>query len=59
MATQMPDEKTILASPVEMPALEAAQRRIEYLRSLIEASKALNSTLDLSQLLKIILDIAT
>lgn len=38
--------------------LKAAQRRIEYLHSLIEASKAINSTLDLTQLLKIILDIA-
>jgi phosphoserine phosphatase RsbU/P len=38
--------------------LDAAQRRIEYLHSLIEASKAINSTLDLIQLLNIILNIA-
>jgi len=59
MARQMPEERTEMISPMETLSLEAAQRRIEYLRSLIEASKALNSTLDLSQLLEIILGIAT
>ncbi len=55
----MADEKIEMVSPIETPSLAAAQRRIEYLRSLIEASKALNSTLDLNQLLEIILRIAT
>jgi sigma-B regulation protein RsbU (phosphoserine phosphatase) len=43
----------------EAPTMEAAQRRIVLLRSFVEASKALNSTLDLNQLLNIILDLAT
>ena len=39
-------------------ALEKAQSRIEFLDSLIQASKVLNSTLDLQELLDIILDLA-
>jgi len=40
-------------------ALEEQSRTVERLRFLIEASKALNSTLDLAELLAIILDMTT
>ncbi|MBI4465720.1 MAG: GAF domain-containing protein [Acidobacteria bacterium] len=38
---------------------ESSQLRVEHLRALVEASKILNSTLDLDHLLGLILEVAT
>src|SRR3990172_6853264 len=58
----MNEQTAASASPIEARRLreaEAAHLRPAYLTALVEASKILNSTLDLDHLLELILQVAT
>jgi sigma-B regulation protein RsbU (phosphoserine phosphatase) len=54
----MPNKTSALANYAPAPA-STSQEEVVLLRSLVEASKMLNSTLDLDELLKLILQVAT
>src|SRR3990172_9926167 len=58
----MNEQRAVSASPTETGRLkeaEGAHLRPAYLTALVEASKILNSTLDLDHLLELILQVAT